>query len=65
MELKAVMNLYKTRGFDITRAKADQEFRCITNDILPTTLNAAAADDHVHKVERLICTVKERTRYTV
>ena len=65
MELKAVMNLYKTRGFDITRVEANQEFRCITNDILPMTLNASAADDHVHKVEHLIQTVKEHTRCTV
>jgi hypothetical protein len=65
METQAVINMYKARGFNISRVEADREFFCITNDILPTTLNVADADDHVHEVERSIRTVKERTRCTV
>ena len=61
-ETKAVINLYETRGFTITRVEGDQEFSCITNDLLPTPLNIADADDHVAKVERSIRTIKERTR---
>jgi hypothetical protein len=65
MEAQAVINLYKGRGYNISRVKGDQEFVYITNDILPIQLNAAAADDHVHEVERSIRTIKERTRCTV
>ena len=65
MELRAIINLYQTRGFNILRIEADREFACITNDLLPTPLNVADADDHVHEVERSIRTVKERTRCTL
>jgi hypothetical protein len=65
MEAQAVINLYKGRGYNISRVKGDQEFVYITNDILPIQLNAAAADDRVHEVERSIRTIMERTRCTV
>ena len=65
MELKAVMQMYHARGFVISRVDGDNEFQCITNDILPVVMNIADADDHVHEVERSIRTVKERTRCTV
>jgi hypothetical protein len=65
METRAIVNMYKSRGFNVTRLEADQEFQCITNDVLPTILNVADADDHVHEVERSIRTIKERTRCTV
>jgi hypothetical protein len=61
-ETKAVINLYKTRGFTITRVEGDREFSCIRNDFLPTPVNIADADDHVAEVERSIRTIKERTR---
>jgi hypothetical protein len=65
MEARAVTNLYDAQGFNISRIEADQEFRCITNDLLPIPVNVAAADDHVAKVEQSIRTVKERVRCTV
>jgi hypothetical protein len=65
LEAKTVIHMYEARGFTISRIEAGQEFTCITNDILPINLNAAAADDHVAEVERSIWTVKERTRCTV
>jgi hypothetical protein len=61
-ETKAVINLYETRGFTITRVEGDREFSCIRNDFLPTPVNIADADDHVAEVERSIRTIKERTR---
>jgi hypothetical protein len=64
-EAKAVINLYETRGFIISRVEADREFGCIVNDLLPIHINIADADDHVHEVERSIRTVKERTRCTI
>jgi hypothetical protein len=65
MEAKAVINLYETRGFTISRIEADHEFNCITNDMLPVAMNIADANDHVHEVKRSIRTIKERTRCTV
>jgi hypothetical protein len=65
METKAIINLYETRGFKVTRVEGDQEFSCIEADILPTPLNIADADDHVPEVERSIRTIKERTRCLV
>jgi hypothetical protein len=65
MEAKAIINMYEARGFVITRVEADREFACITNDILPTVLNIADADDHVSEAERSIRTIKERVRCTV
>ena len=62
METRTIINLYQTQGFTVTRIEGDQEFACITNDILPTPTNIADADDHVPHVERSIRTVKERTR---
>jgi hypothetical protein len=64
-EIRAVINLYQTRGFTISRVEGDQEFNCIMHDLLPTQLNVADADDHVAEVERSIRTVKERVRCTV
>jgi hypothetical protein len=64
-ETQTVINFYKARGFTITRVEADQEFSCIENELLPTPLNVADADDHVAEVERSIRTIKERTRCLV
>jgi hypothetical protein len=65
METLAAVNMYEARGFNVIRLEADQEFKCITEDVLPINLNVADADDHVHEVERSIRTIKERTRCTV
>jgi hypothetical protein len=65
MEAKAIINLYETRTFEISRVEADQEFACITNDLLPVVMNVADADDHVAEVERSIRTIKERVRCIV
>jgi hypothetical protein len=65
METRAIVGMYEGQGFNVTRLEADQEFKCITNGVIPTILNVADVDDHVHEVERSIRTIKERTRYTV
>jgi hypothetical protein len=53
METQAVIKLYETRVFTATRVEGDQEFSCrLGNDLLPTPLNIADADDHVAEVER-------------
>ncbi len=58
-ETQAVIRLYESRGFTVTRVKGDQEFACLADDLLPTPINIAAADDHVAEVERSIRTIKE------
>jgi hypothetical protein len=65
IEARAILNLYESRGLNISRAKADQKFSCITEDLLPISVNVANADDQVAEVERSIRTVKERMRCTV
>jgi hypothetical protein len=66
MEARAVINLlYETRGFNISRVEEDQEFSCITNNLLPNPLKVADADEHVPKVEWSVRTIKERVRCTV
>jgi hypothetical protein len=61
-ETNAIKNLYETRGFKVVDLHVDNEFACIREDIRPTNLNVANADDHVPEIERSIQTVKERTR---
>ena len=34
-ETKAVLNLYAVKGYEITSVHADQEFKCIKEDIRP------------------------------
>ena len=65
MEARAVIQMYESLGFTISRVKADSEFTCIQHNLLPITVNIASAKDHVHKVKRSIRTIKERTRCTV
>ena len=65
MEIKVIINMYETRGFNIMRVEGDQEFECTAHGLLPHQINIADADNHVHKVERSIRTIKERTRCLV
>ncbi|KAL7563158.1 hypothetical protein ACA910_014437 [Epithemia clementina (nom. ined.)] len=61
----AVINLYRSRGFNVVDIHADMEFERMRHDILPIILNTTAADDHVGDAERSIRTIKERTRATI
>ena len=65
METKGILKLYEARGFEVTRVEAEQDFKCIENDILPVPMNITDADDHVSQVERSIRTIKERMRCTL
>jgi len=64
-EIKPVMAMHKSRGFNIFDLHANMEFECIRNDVLPSRLNVTAADDHVGEVEQSIRTMKERARTTI
>ena len=60
-----MINLYHARGIHVNQINTDNEFECIKNNILPTNLNVAAAEEHVGEIERSIRTMKEGTRYDV
>jgi len=64
-EIKPVLAMYKSRGFNISDLHANMEFECIRNDVLPSRLNVTAADDHDGEVEQSIWTMKERARTTI
>jgi hypothetical protein len=61
---KSIAN-YENRGFAVDRLHADEEFRCIADDIAPISVDICAADEHVAEVERSIRTIKETIRATV
>ena len=56
-ETKAVLNLYAVKGYEITSVHADQEFKCIKEDIRPIELDVCPTDDHVPEVERSVRTI--------
>jgi acetolactate synthase regulatory subunit len=64
-EIKAVLHVYRSRGFSVCDIHADNEFACIREDIRPIQLNIIPADSHVGEVERSIRTIKERLRSCV
>ena len=63
--LETIVNLYHTRGFQVTLAMVDNQFRCL-EDKMPVgcLLNTVSANEHVGIIERYICTVKEQCRCT-
>jgi hypothetical protein len=64
-EVKAVVHLYKKRGFNVFDINADKEFECIRTDLLPIRLHIVDKDSHAPEVERSIRIVKERVRCTI
>ena len=59
--LDKVMNLYKARGFDITRIDADGQLESL-KQYYGTVLNICAQNEHVGRIERKIRVIKERVR---
>ena len=59
-KLRAVLRLYRHRGFHVTSILGDQEFEAL-REFFPY-LNTCGADEHVPDVERMIRTVKDRAR---
>jgi hypothetical protein len=64
-EIKPVLAMNKSRGFNISDLHADMEFESIRNNVLPSRLNVTAGNNHVGEVERSIRTMKERARTTI
>jgi hypothetical protein len=61
-EMKAILHLYKCRGFTIRDIHCDNEFALIREVVRPIQLNIVPADSHVGEIERSIRTIKERLR---
>ena len=65
-EIQRITNIYERRGFVITKYHGDNEFNM--NDLRETIrlgiLHICANEEHIHKIEMLIRTAKERCRCT-
>ena len=61
-QLKKVIDVYETRGFNVKSVISDLEFESIRERLLPIELVTVAVDDHVGDVEQSICTSKECVR---
>jgi hypothetical protein len=64
-EMKAILHLYKWRGFAIRDIHCDNEFACIREVNRPIQLNVVPANSHVGEIERSIRTIKKRLRTCV
>ena len=61
-QLKKVIDVYETRGFNVKSVISDLEFESIRERLLPIELVTVAVDDHVGDVEQSICTSKKCVR---
>ena len=59
-----VNKLYRGRGFKITTILMDGQFQCLEGPLSKDdiTLNICSNDEHVGEIERMIRTIKDRTR---
>lgn len=57
-----IINTYKGKGINVIQINGDNEFQCITDDVLPTRMNVVAADEHIGDVERSIRYIKDGMR---
>ena len=62
--VKAILKLYRGKGFTIEMALMDGEFGHLRGELagMGVTLNETSRDEHVGDIERYIRTVKERMR---
>src|SRR6056300_1048521 len=60
-EIRAVRQIYHSRGFKIVDMYADNEFYKVKQDVLPIRLECCGVDDHVPEVEQSIQTVKNES----
>ena len=60
--IENIIRKYASRGFTVTDVFGDEEFDVedIITQILPETLHTCSADEHIHRIERTIQTIKER-----
>ena len=64
--LETVVNLYQVRGFQVTLALMDNQFRPLEGHMpVGVQINIMSADEHVGIIERYICTMKEKSQCVV
>ena len=63
--LEFVVNLYQSRGFQVTLALAYNQFRCLKHKMpVGCLLNTVLADEYIGIIEQYIHTMKERSQST-
>ena len=62
--LKKVITLYSSHSFSIEQIMADNQYKCLRNDLLPIMLTVVGAGEQVGDIERSIRTVKEGAHTT-
>ena len=60
-----VVNIYNVRGLKISQINANNEFKCIRDNMRPIPMNIIVAGEHVGDIDRSNIPIKERTRYHV
>ena len=60
--LRRVINIYRSRGINITQMNVDNEFDGLKNDYPEFNLNILASNEHVGDIERANRSLKEETR---
>ena len=56
--LQRVINIYKSRGFNIEYICGDGQFECVREKVRPIHLNTSSTGEHVPEIERSIKTIK-------
>jgi len=60
--IQNVINVYEARLLSVVHVKADSEFECVRESILPCVLHVCAQSEHVPAIERSIRTLKDHAR---
>jgi hypothetical protein len=60
--LNKVRMIYRRRGFKMAISHADPKFAPLQDTFGDISFNLCSQDEHVPKIERYICTIKDRTR---
>ena len=60
--IQNIIATYKARGINIHQINGDDEFACVSTEVLPDHMKTMAVDEHVGDVERSIRYIKEETR---
>ena len=63
--LQAIVFRHTKRGFQVNEYHADNEFKKIESDLVPSTLHTQAAGEHEPTLDQHIRTLKNRTSSTV
>ena len=60
--LSKILQLYKSRGFEVNVVHMDPEFECLVDTMSETKINTTVAREHVPVAELQIQVIKQRMR---